>query len=209
VIDFDQYEDPDILISVQNVIDQGFFAMKLDDKCLFESLYFGEILGERSQNSQIYKGHSRISILLSNVMCYYLFMFTIQLVTFIVLVVAITDVISMQLKTILERVTICILLGLGTASFPLTFAFIFRDAFKSIAASAIFTYLLQQLMGTAAEGSFLFRVLQFYPAFLQIDRNIWLSGLPAKLFQLLLVPSGCIAAALIISYLFFKWRELK
>jgi hypothetical protein len=111
---------------------------------------------------------------------------------------------------VLGQIDTYLLLNLGTISFLMPIALFFHDAITGIGCTAIFTYLMQQLMVSAKDVLFLDTVLRFYPPYLQTDFTGWTYYLHTKNpTWLILVSVGCIIISIAISTVIVYRRELK
>lgn len=173
--------------------------------------FFGYDFSARSLNGAVYYGHGRLKIIGSKLICYYSLAFVIILLSLAIAIqITVPDVYSrLSVNGYLGRILVYLVLSFGTISFPMLLAVCFQDMFKSIGSAAIFTYLMQQLMGRAAEGTSLDKLLLYYPPYLQIDFNLWRFEQTDTIFRAMAVSIGWMLISAIISVIVIKYRELK
>lgn len=172
--------------------------------CLLGSEYHS-----RTVNAPVYSGVSRLNILVTKTLCYFIIIILIGLISLITALILYSFNFKELINNgpLIKRLGLWLLLTLGTASFPLFFNFVFRDIFMSMGVSAVFTYLMQQLFGYTSENPGLDAFIKYYPPYLQMNIMQIGEGIPAYLF--LTAPLVCIFISLLISYSIFNNRRLK
>ena len=154
---------------------------------------FGISFQERSFNGAIYKGVSRIKLLLVRSCFYYLWGILLQLAAMAAVLTryrAWSAVVELGVNVLLPRSLLYLLFVIALLTPPLLISVLIRDVFGGMALSSGLTFLIQNVLGQR-EGNLIGELAErFYPAAKMMNLNLWV-GMDREMVQEAVLLGGC------------------